>query len=56
MKFCMVVDLDNIYRCRMAMMMKMMMMMIMMMINIIMKIKIAITHPIFEVGARNFAL
>ena len=44
MKFCMVVDLDNTYRGRMMMMMIMMM-------NIMMKIKIAITRPIFELGA-----
>ena len=53
MKFCMVVDLDNTWRTRKTMMMKMMMMMMIMMMtmNIMMKIKVAITQPIFELGA-----
>ena len=56
MKFCMVVDLDNTWVCRMMMMMKMMMMMIMMMMmNIMMKIKISITRTIFKLGGPDFA-
>ena len=57
MKFCMVVDLDNTWVCRMTMMMKMMMMMMimMMMMNIMMKIKIAITRTIMKLGGPDFA-
>ena len=56
MKFCMVVDLDKIYRWRMTMMMKMMLMMMimMMMMNLMMKIKFAITQAIFKLGAPDF--
>ena len=56
MKFCMRVDMDITYRCRMTMMMKMMMMMMMiMMMNIMMKIKIATTRTIFKLGGPDFA-
>ena len=48
MKFCMVVDMDNIYILRLTMKMKMMTIMVMM-------IKIAITHPIFKLGGPDFA-
>ena len=51
MKFCMVVDLDNIYRGRITMMMKMMMMMM----NMMIKIKMDLTRTIFKLEGPDFA-